>query len=164
MVIACVCLSVYSSICRSAFLSVCLSFRTSSLSARFFKLGWNTGKYLAQVWWWVLQPIWYRPNSINFCYVLFCLHSNSQHPRWLYHKCNLSKSWTGETLIIGFSYWLPARWIRAFSNKDVYFHDNNVSNDKECIKFIVRKPKSFVGLTITGTIWSSIASCDTIHT
>ena len=29
-------------------------------------------------------------NWINFCYVLSCLHINSQPPRWVYHECNLS--------------------------------------------------------------------------
>ena len=78
------------SVCLFVHMSVCLSVHLSVLPyaklvrAFFLKLGWNTGKYLAQVWWWVLQPIWYGPSSINFCFVCTLIHN---HPRWLYHEC-----------------------------------------------------------------------------
>ena len=74
---------------------------------------------------------------IELIFVLFCLHINSQ-------PSSLNISWIQHVIIMNrrsfnnwFSYWLPAQRIRAFCNslRDVdplYFHDNCVSNDKEC--------------------------------
>ena len=74
---------------------------------------------------------------IELIFVLSCLHINSQ-------PSSLNISWIQHVIIMNrrsfnnwFSYWLPAQRIRAFCNslRDVdplYFHDNCVSNDKEC--------------------------------
>ena len=64
-------------------------------------LEYSLDKYCGQVWWWVPQLIRYGYNWMNFCYVLSCLHINSQ-------TFSLSISWMQSVIIMNrwsFNHW-----------------------------------------------------------